>query len=77
MVRLCGGSLQAQPGADVTVRACPDGPWLVRWADGVMTEDGDVHPTTRPVVAVCSCEKSQRLPWCDGTHKVIPRTASR
>ena len=35
--------------------------------------DGTVHPVDRPVVALCRCEKSSRLPWCDGTHKVIPR----
>ena len=57
--------------AGVTVRACPDGPWLVRGADAVRTDDGVEHATRRPVVAVCSCERSQRSPWCDGTHKVL------
>jgi hypothetical protein len=59
-----------------SVRACPGGPWLVRGARAVATEDGVEHATTRPVVAVCACDKSQRLPWCDGTHKVVraPRT---
>ena len=61
----------------VSVRACPDGPWLVRGADAVRTDDGVEHPTRRPVVAVCSCERSQRSPWCDGTHKVLrPRTVA-
>jgi CDGSH-type Zn-finger protein len=58
---------------DVEVQACPDGPVLVRGADAVRTSDGQSHPTDRPVVAVCVCGKSQRQPWCDGTHKVIPR----
>jgi CDGSH-type Zn-finger protein len=35
--------------------------------------EGTVHAVDRPVVALCRCEKSSRLPWCDGTHKVIPR----
>jgi hypothetical protein len=56
---------------DVEVTACPDGPLLVRGADAVRDESGELHPTTRPVVAVCACDKSQRLPWCDGTHKVV------
>lgn len=59
----------------IAVRPCPGGPWLVRGADCVVDEDGETHPTTRPVVAVCACAKSQRAPWCDGTHKVV-RSAS-
>ena len=34
-------------------------------------------PTTRPVVAVCACARSQRAPWCDGTHKVVTAAARR
>jgi hypothetical protein len=57
----------------VEVTACPDGPLLVRGADAVRDENGELHATARPVVAVCTCEKSQRKPWCDGTHKVLRR----
>ncbi len=63
----------ASANEDVEVRSCPRGPLLVRGADAVHDEDGAVHPVTRPVVAVCACGKSQRRPWCDSTHKVIPR----
>ena len=58
------------------VRACPGGPWLVRGADRVRDAEGLEHPTTRPVVAVCACTRSQRLPWCDGTHKVVTAAAA-
>lgn len=51
----------------------PDGPMLARGIASVQDTDGVVHPVERPVVAVCRCLKSSRLPWCDGTHKVIPR----
>jgi CDGSH-type Zn-finger protein len=57
----------------VEVTPCPDGPALVRGASVVRDADGNAHEVTRPVVAVCVCGKSQRAPWCDGTHKVIPR----
>lgn len=57
----------------VEVRACPGGPWLVRGADAVADRSGRWHEVTRPVVAVCACLKSQRLPWCDGTHQVLTR----
>ena len=51
----------------------PDGPMLVRGITSVQDGQGVVHPVERPVVALCRCLKSSRLPWCDGTHKVIPR----
>jgi CDGSH-type Zn-finger protein len=60
-------------GPDVTVRICPDGPLLVRGAEAVVDADGQEHEVTRPVVAVCACGKSQRMPWCDSTHKAIQR----
>jgi hypothetical protein len=58
---------------EVSVRACPDGPLLVRGAESVEDPDGVPHPVTRPVVAVCTCGKSARLPWCDSTHKSLRR----
>jgi CDGSH-type Zn-finger protein len=59
------------------VELCPDGPALVRGADEVVDSVGVVHATTRPVVAVCLCGRSQRAPWCDGTHKVVTAAAPR
>lgn len=59
--------------ARVRVTACPDGPLLLRGADEVTDEQGVVHPVTRPVVAVCRCDMSQRMPWCDGTHRALQR----
>jgi CDGSH-type Zn-finger protein len=60
--------------SDVVVRQCPGGPLLVRGAETVLDDDGNVHEVTRPVVAVCACGKSSRKPWCDSTHKSIPST---
>ena len=59
------------PHPDVVLH--PHGPMLVRGAETIVDEAGTAHAVDRPVVAVCRCEKSSRLPWCDGTHKVIPR----
>ena len=59
---------------DVVVELCPGGPLLVRGADSVRDDEGVEHEVTRPVVAVCTCGKSQRRPWCDGTHKFVRRT---
>ena len=57
----------------VEVRVCGDGPALVRGADVVRDEHGRLHEVTRPVVALCLCGRSQRSPWCDGTHKFLRR----
>ena len=58
---------------EVSVRHCPGGPLLVRGADTILDENGESHEVTRPVVAVCTCGKSARKPWCDSTHQAIPR----
>lgn len=57
---------------EVRTEVCPHGPLLVRGASAWPDSDGDMHLVERPVVAVCRCDRSQRLPWCDGTHKLMP-----
>lgn len=66
----------SRSGEDVPLEPCGDGPVLARHAHVVVDAAGVAHPVTRPVVALCTCGKSQRLPWCDSTHKSIPRTAT-
>ena len=51
---------------------CPGGPMLVRGERTIEDADGVRHTTTRPVTAVCRCLKSADLPWCDGTHRLLP-----
>jgi iron-binding CDGSH zinc finger protein len=60
-------------GVEVDLEPCGEGPVLARHADVVVGSDGVEHPVTRPVVALCTCGKSQRRPWCDSTHKSIRR----
>lgn len=54
------------------VIVCPGGPMLLRGEHTVEDADGVRHPTTRPVTAVCRCDRSASYPWCDGTHKALP-----
>jgi len=63
--------VEPSPEGPVEVTMCPRGPMLLRGATSVQDDEGRRHPVTRPVVAVCVCGKSQRDPWCDGTHKVL------
>ena len=59
---------------DVVAELCPGGPMLLRGVSAVRDEHGNLHEVTRPVVAVCMCDRSQRRPWCDGTHKSVRST---
>lgn len=51
---------------------CAGGPMLVRGHAVIEDADGVRHETRRPVSAVCRCARSSLLPWCDGTHKLLP-----
>ena len=53
----------------VSVMECPGGPLLVRGADEIVGADGSVAPAERSVVALCRCGRSDRLPFCDDSHK--------
>jgi CDGSH-type Zn-finger protein len=54
------------------VMICPGGPMLVRGARTIQAADGVEHLVTRPLVALCRCQMSSDLPWCDATHKLLP-----
>jgi len=62
----------SESGDGVEIMVCPGGPRLVRGARHVVDDEGQTFAVHRPVVAVCRCHKSTRLPWCDGTHKLLP-----
>ena len=57
--------------ADIEI--CPGGPLLLRGEHTVRDADGNLHTTNRSVSAVCRCGKSAMQPWCDGTHKELPK----
>ena len=63
----------SRSGDELSFTQYGDGPVLVRHADVVVTADGHEHQVTRPVVALCTCERSRRMPWCDSTHKSVRR----
>lgn len=62
------------PAELVRTTECEGGPLLVRGARVVVDDQGVSHAVTRPVVALCRCGASQRLPWCDGVHKRLAGT---
>jgi CDGSH-type Zn-finger protein len=45
------------------------GPLLVEGPVEVELEDGSVVSSDRFRVALCTCRRSRRYPWCDTSHR--------
>lgn len=55
------------------ITVVPDGPVLVEGPVDVELPDGTVVHSDRPVVALCTCRRSRRQPWCDTSHRTRVR----
>ncbi|MCW2777695.1 MAG: Iron-binding zinc finger type [Frankiales bacterium] len=55
------------------VTVVPGGPVLVEGPVDVELPDGTVVHSDRPVVALCTCRRSRRQPWCDTSHRTKVR----
>ena len=53
----------------VRVTPVPGGPVLVEGPVEVELPDGSTVTSDRPVVALCTCRRSRRMPWCDTSHR--------
>lgn len=51
----------------------PGGPVVVAGPVEVTLSDGTIARSDRPYVAVCTCMRSRRYPWCDTSHRRRPR----
>ena len=51
----------------------PGGPVLVEGPVEVELADGTVVRSDRPVVALCTCRRGRRQPWCDTSHRTRVR----
>lgn len=51
------------------VTPVPGGPMLVEGPVEVQLPDGTLVRSDRPVVALCTCRRSRRQPWCDTSHR--------
>ncbi|WP_051707442.1 MULTISPECIES: CDGSH iron-sulfur domain-containing protein [unclassified Streptomyces] len=50
------------------------GPILMEGPVEVELEDGTVVSSDRFRVALCTCRRSRRFPWCDTSHRRRTRT---
>lgn len=56
-----------------TIQIKPNlGPITITGAFEVILEDGSILEK-REKVSICRCGISQKMPFCDGAHKSIPR----
>ncbi|MCQ9184880.1 CDGSH iron-sulfur domain-containing protein [Streptomyces sp. IBSBF 2953] len=53
------------------------GPLLVEGPVEVELEDGTTVASDRFRVALCTCRRSRRYPWCDTSHRDRERKPSR
>nr|WP_240981771.1 MULTISPECIES: CDGSH iron-sulfur domain-containing protein [unclassified Streptomyces] len=47
----------------------PEGPLLVEGPAEIVMPDGTVIRCERPVMALCTCRRSLRAPFCDTSHR--------
>lgn len=47
----------------------PEGPVLIEGPVEVDLPDGRTARSDRFLVAVCTCRRSRRFPWCDTSHR--------
>lgn len=53
----------------------PEGPVLIEGPVEIDLPDGRTARSDRFVVAVCTCRRSRRFPWCDTSHRRRERRA--
>jgi CDGSH-type Zn-finger protein len=51
------------------VTVTDEGPILVEGPVGIRLEDGTTRSSDRVMVAICTCRRSKRYPWCDTSHR--------
>ncbi|SFK58194.1 CDGSH iron-sulfur domain-containing protein [Streptomyces pini] len=47
----------------------PEGPVLMEGPVEVVLPDGRIARSDRFTVALCTCRRSRRYPWCDTSHR--------
>ncbi|WP_185923717.1 CDGSH iron-sulfur domain-containing protein [Streptomyces sp. WAC05374] len=47
----------------------PEGPLLLEGPVEIRLPDGTTAYSDRFMVAVCTCRRSRRYPWCDTSHR--------
>ncbi|MFF9472203.1 CDGSH iron-sulfur domain-containing protein [Streptomyces roseolus] len=59
------------------LRPLPEGPLLVEGSVEIVMPDGRVVRCERPVLALCTCRRTPRAPFCDTSHRHRERRPAR
>ncbi|MFH9954591.1 CDGSH iron-sulfur domain-containing protein [Streptomyces roseolus] len=59
------------------LRPLPEGPLLVEGPVEIVMPDGRVIRCERPVMALCTCRRTLRAPFCDTSHRHRARRPAR
>jgi len=57
--------------AQVSIRACKNGPYEVKGGAEVTDFAGVKYPGGDDPIYLCRCGRSSTKPFCDGTHKQV------
>lgn len=61
--------MDTSPGDAQRVTIEPGGPLVLAGPVEVTLGDGTCARSERPRVALCTCRRSRRYPWCDTSHR--------
>ncbi|WP_053851095.1 CDGSH iron-sulfur domain-containing protein [Streptomyces sp. NRRL B-24085] len=64
----------SDPEQPCRIRVQRRGPLLVEGPVEVELEDGSTATSDRFRVALCTCRRSRRYPWCDTSHRERTRS---
>ncbi|MFJ3639742.1 CDGSH iron-sulfur domain-containing protein [Streptomyces sp. NPDC090108] len=64
-----GNQGTAVPGPVPRVTPIPGGPLLIEGPVEIVLPDGTLLRSDRPVVALCTCRRTRRPPFCDTSHR--------
>ena len=62
--------------SEVRIKVRESGPYLITGPVVLTDCDGKAYTIDGPNIALCRCGHSSTKPFCDGTHKTLPFTAT-
>ncbi|MFC8957033.1 CDGSH iron-sulfur domain-containing protein [Streptomyces sp. NPDC057101] len=72
-----GSGTRAAGRAAPRVEPLPEGPLLMEGPADIVMPDGSVVHCDRPMMALCTCRRSLRAPFCDTSHRPRLKRGSR